>query len=461
MGQVNFSNPRDKLAAARLLACERFKYFRRAILAMVPKEAPGLGTFATSREGVMLWDPERVKEWTTEQLAAVVVHEVSHLLRKHADRCDRIGAQPAGFNIAGDAEINDDLQAAGLALPGDPVLPTKLGAPDGLTAEEYYRHMERQGQKSGKEQQKGDKGDEGQEGQGGGDGEEQEGQGEGGGKPDTQHAGGKASGGKGKGKGHGHVGAGHCGGCAGNPTEDEKEHAKGVTGRSERELESVRRTVAEEIRKAAEKGQGTVPAGWRRWADAQLKPPKIPWQQKLARAVRGGVAYRPGAVDLTHSRISRRQAGVGFGPGRPVLHASYAPQPRVAVVVDTSGSMGDAELSRAIAECRGVLAATGAKVEFCACDAAVHELKPIVKWQDAVKLLKGGGGTNFCPALEALEKKHPRPDVVVFITDGMGPAPATSPPFRVIWTLVGPHKTRPCTWGEMVEVEENSDQEHS
>ncbi len=39
---------------------------------------------------------------------------------------------------AADAEINDDLVPAGLDLPGRPVLPADLGAPDGLLAEQYF-----------------------------------------------------------------------------------------------------------------------------------------------------------------------------------------------------------------------------------------------------------------------------------------------------------------------------------
>jgi hypothetical protein len=45
------------------------------------------------------------------------------------------------WNTAGDCEINDDLQAEGLPLPGDPPLPGKYGMPSGINAERYYAQL--------------------------------------------------------------------------------------------------------------------------------------------------------------------------------------------------------------------------------------------------------------------------------------------------------------------------------
>ncbi len=426
--------PKDKLAAARLKAAQAMPYFRAAITGLVPKEAPGLGTFGVTKHGVMLWDPACLERWSVDETATVLVHEVSHLLRDHNGRCERIAGEHQMWNIAGDLEINDDIVAAGMTLPGgqdEGVYPSTFNLDDGLTAEEYYRELDKLPKRKITVVVAG--------GEGSGDGEGEDGDGQGKNKD-------------------GAVGRGKCGGCAGNPGEDEDE-VDGKSGRSDVEIERIKRTVAEAIHKEAASGRGTVPAGWQRWANQQLQPPKIPWRQKLARAVRGAVAYRPGAVDLHYTRPSRRQAGVGFGPGKPVLPALRAPIPKVSVIVDTSGSMGDQELLEAVSETRGVLDACGAGVTFCACDAEVHELREVRHWKDVVGLLKGGGGTNFIPAFEALEKRRPRPDVVIFVTDGCGPAPVEPPPYKVIWVLVGPYKQMPyagdgeVTWGEAILIE--------
>lgn len=439
---------RDKLAAARLMAVQAMPYFRAAMLTLVPKKTPGLGTFGVTKNGVLLWDPAALERWSVEETAGVLVHEISHLLRDHNGRHERMAAEPELWNIAGDLEINDDLAKTKLRLPEDGVMPVKMRAlpivkklglrfDDNLTAEEYYRELERLPRTQVAVACGGD-GD-----QDDGDGDEQRGK-----------------------TGQG-VGRGRCGGCAGQAEPGEGEH-EGGSGRSQVELERVKRQVAEDIRREAERGRGTVPGGWVRWADQQLKPPQIPWRQKLSRAVRAAVAYRPGAVDYHWTRPSRRQAGVGYGPGKPIMPALRAPVPRVAVIIDTSGSMGTEELTEAMSETNGVLKAVGANIDFCACDAAVQHIKPVRNWRDVSKLMTGGGGTDFRPPLEAMAKRKPRPDVVIFVTDGCGPAPATPPPFKVVWVLVGEHKQKPTAgdwrsgeavaYGEFVEVKRGGEE---
>ena len=82
-----------------------------------------------------------------EELAGVWVHEVSHLLRDHPGRGDRVarerGLTGAGerlrMNIAADCEINDDVFGDGLVRPEGAVEPRTLGLPEGELMEDYLR----------------------------------------------------------------------------------------------------------------------------------------------------------------------------------------------------------------------------------------------------------------------------------------------------------------------------------
>ena len=79
---------------------------------------------------------------SVEENSAVLIHEVSHLLREHEAR--KIAAavrDHALWNMAADCEINDDLVAEGLPLPDDPPHPDKFGLQPGEHAETYYRQM--------------------------------------------------------------------------------------------------------------------------------------------------------------------------------------------------------------------------------------------------------------------------------------------------------------------------------
>lgn len=453
-------SPLDKLATARLAARKKYPYFTGALLGLIPKEMPGLGTLAVTEKMLLLWDPAAVARWPQKKLVGVLVHEVGHVLRKHAARARALGLiDEAGkvldpelaklWNVAGDYEINDDLAAEhpDLFVGEDAgILPQKDGYEVGLSAEAYFAELRKP--KPPEEEPEAGEGKEGEKG------EEEGGEGGGaGGKEGEEEGEGEGAGGEGAGAGEpkGNPVRGHCGGCAGHRVEGEPEG--GTEGRSEGEVERVRKQVAAAIKEAASKGQGNVPGGWARWADETLEPPKVRWEDKLGRFVRNAMNYRAGAMDTTHKKLSRRQWGLGLGAGKPLLAALHKPTPNVAVVVDTSGSMGAEEVTIAVRESKGILDSVGARVTVVACDARVHELKVVKSWTEIPALLKGGGGTDFRPAFDALAKASPRPGVIVFVTDGYGTAPPAPPAgCKVIWLLAGASTQTPAPWGEVIEV---------
>lgn len=260
------------------------------------------------------------------------------------------------------------------------------------------------------------------------------------------------------------VAGGWCGSGAGRPMPNEpKEGDGGAQGRSEADAERIRRETAKEVRNHQQRSRGTVPAGLARWAEDLLGPPQIPWEQQLAKLTRRAMSWAAGAVRHRWTSPSRRQAGLGYGSGRAILPAIQKPVPHVGVIVDTSGSMSPRDLAHALREVDGICKAVGAEVTFIACDAQVNALRDIRRWQDAAALLKGGGGTSFVPPIEAMMKLRRVPDVVVFATDGHGDAPATPPPFKLIWLLCAPGSRVPfpaggnynehVTWGAVVELD--------
>lgn len=397
--------PKMKISTARYLAMGMCPYFSVMLYKLVFKEVPPgtlpMPTLGVTDRAVCLYEAEAVNAWTEKQLAAVIIHEINHLVRHHSKRCGT--RDKAKWNLAGDAEINDDLQAMRLPLPGVPFVPENVPAPRGLTAEEYYAKMEENEGKGGNKS-----------------------------KPPPQPQ----------------VGAGQCGSCSGHNDRGKQEESESEVdkqhGRSETEMEMARDQVAQSVQQHAQKGRGHVPAGLARWANEQLAPPKIPWETKLARACRRLVNHRPGAVDYKFSRLSRRQAGVGYGPGKPILPGLVEPVPNVAVGLDTSGSMGHDEILAGARETAGIMKAVGVGVTFIACDAKVHAVKKVSTPNELSACIKGGGGTDFRPIFEAVENMAPRPEVFVFITDGCGPAPTHAPKgVSVIWLLTGPYRQRP------------------
>ena len=195
---------------------------------------------------------------------------------------------------------------------------------------------------------------------------------------------------------------------------------------------------------------GTTPAGWRRWA-AEILEPTVSWQRLLASAIRRGVADVAGRVDFSYRKPSRRSS-VG---GDVILPSLRQPLPKVAMVLDTSGSMDDHLLAQSLAEVDGVLRSLGVgrrHLQIVCCDAKAFEAQKVMRARD-VELL-GGGGTDMGAGLTKAAALRPRPDLIVVLTDGHTPWPPTPPRgIRVIVGLMDPSGHVP-EWAKAIAIDD-------
>jgi predicted metal-dependent peptidase len=375
----------------------------------------GSGTVSVDEGWRMRADPDLTAAWTPAQLGSVLVHHVCHLLRTHGERAQAAGVGPADARTwvrAADAEINDDLVAAGLDLPGRPVLPHDLRARDGLLAEQYFEYAQAL---------------------------EASAQGTGGG-PDggtTPRSGPSGSG----------ETAGSWLDC-GSGADGVPRPGDGPGGLPAWQAELLRRQVAQDVIAHARQA-GTVPAGLLRWAEEILHP-KVDWRRLLAAELRRAVAQVCGAVDYSYRRPSRRSAVAG----NVVLPALRRPVPEVAVVCDTSGSMTEDLLTMVLAEVEGLLRALGLarQVRVLACDTAVAPAQRVTSARQVE--LVGGGGTNMGTGIAAAAALRPRPAVTVVLTDGFTPWPAEAPKgTRVVVGLLGAQAPDAPGWARAVRVE--------
>jgi len=107
--------------------------------------------------------------------------------------------------------------------------------------------------------------------------------------------------------------------------------------------------------------------GWVRWPD-ELVEPTVSWQRLLSSAVRQGVGRVAGPSRLQLPQASRR-----FRRARRHRSCRHCTAPpRVAMVLDTSGSMSDSMLGQSLAEVGGVLRSLGNRrrnLKIVCCDA--------------------------------------------------------------------------------------------
>ncbi|MGW1409230.1 vWA domain-containing protein [Streptomyces sp. NPDC002403] len=377
----------DKLFAARLQAVRARPYLATALFALGVVESRRVPTMAVDRHWRCYVSPGFVDRTPVEELAGVWVHEVSHLLRDHHGRSDRVArergltgaAERLRMNIAADCEINDDVFGEGLARPEGAVDPAFLGLPEGQLMEDYLRRF-RLG-------------------------------------PRTQE-----------------LAWLDCGSGADGLEREWDLGPDGAHGLSEQERDAVRFRVAQGITGRP----GDASKGWKRWAEEAFHPPQ-PWRELLGAAVRSAASGAGAGDDYTYGRPSRRSAGV---PG-VVLPSLRRTPPRVAVVIDTSASVSDTELGSALLEVSAISRAVGGRrdlVTVLPCDAAARVAHPLCR-AEGIPLV-GGGGTDLRSGFAAALRLQPRPDVVVVLTDGQTPWPSAQPSCRTVVGLF------PRVWDE-------------
>ena len=106
---------------------------------------------------------------------------------------------------------------------------------------------------------------------------------------------------------------------------------------------------------------------------------------------------------------------------------------KIAIVIDTSGSMSSKEIGAAQNALNSVLSEVMANVVYIECDAELQTVKELEPADYPIKLEpKGGGGTDFRPAFYEINKNHDDVMCVIYITDGYGTFPKDSD-CDVIW----------------------------
>lgn len=214
-----------------------------------------------------------------------------------------------------------------------------------------------------------------------------------------------------------------CGSCAdGIPRGHEIPANSDVQAVTTLEAQAIRRRVAIEYQDHIRQ-RGHQPGDDLRWIESILEP-TVPWPLLLGGAVRRALGWAAGHGDYTYTRPSRRASS---NP-RIVLPGQQRRIPRVAMIVDTSGSVDDDLLERALGEVDSVIAALGVpgtSVNVYSVDAAVHNVSKVRRARDIE--LVGAGGTDLRIGLIAAERQRPRPDIIIIFTDGDTPWPATPP----------------------------------
>jgi len=380
-------------AVVRLL--RKRPFYGHFILNLRREEAglEGKPAGVTIRNGVptLVVDSAGFQRLTAGEQQGVLEHLVKHLLHLHMlRRKERNGHD---WDVSCDLAINP----ATPGLPEGALYPARFGMADGLAAEEYYAGLVRPFDIGNLD------------GSGFGDAEQQP---------------------------RGATGAGAA--EAGATLDD---HALWS------DADSTPLPLAEEMLRAVTReslrgSDGDAPAELREVLDALLTPSPLPWRQILRQFV--ATAGRVGSKS-TWMREHRR-----FGHDTP--GARKRRRLNLLVGVDVSDSTNAVELREAFGrELLQIARGRDAIITVLYANSRIQRIESLCGSAFPARRYDGGGFTDLRPVFAYAKGMHPAPAALIYLTDGVGPAPEQME-LPTLWVLTAKGE-KPVPWGIELRLE--------
>jgi len=413
----------QRISRARTTVASFCRFFGHLILKTQPiiaKPEHNVDTAAVSPDGTVYFNHQFVAKLSEPELCGLVIHETLHpaLLcwRRQGNR-KVIVESPDGqkytlWNVAHDLSFNPEIEemATKCRAKGKITLPKCAAIDDrfkGQSAEQIYSTLldevkknKKKGSGQGKPSPWGTEGPPGT-GKGGGIGDDL--------RPDLSRS------------------------------ETGKKAAKGDKTAQQKIANDWRvSVVAAAIAHERKHGRGHLAAGFQKLV-SELQENKVDWRDVLSQ----WIGEKGTNLDFTMRRPSRRSESCG----------AYMPSYQrygiddVIVLWDTSGSMNGRETA-ILSEVQAICEDLGLILRIICIDSQIHSDTHDVKSAiDMAGEIKGGGGSNFCPAFDLLEEERYE-GVVVAFTDGHIGVPSTRPHLikDVLWVLEP--STSKHSWGD-------------
>jgi predicted metal-dependent peptidase len=385
----------DKVVKARTTLVLDEPFFGSIIMRMdliESRNCPG-GTMATDGYRI-IFNPDFVDELTMSHTKAILAHEVLHVANLHHTRMGN--RDPEKWNIAGDYAINSILKECNYDIPDYGLYNARY---KDMTTEEIYAILP-----------------DGQSGSENGQGQSQGGQGQ------NQNQGGNGQSGQNGGSDPGRMG------IVIKPRSLNEDGSQRTPSSAEIQQAEEDQKLVNKMAANIAKAYGRMPAGMDRVIQDMLEP-KINWTEALRDFVE-----KSSKGDYDWRRPNSRHLQRGFY--LPSLHSQCIGT--VAIAVDTSGSIGQAEIDQFAGEITQILqefAGLDAKVFYIDTHLHIDAIEEFGSNDFPIELHpKGGGGTDFRPVFDYYEKQSEVPTCLIYFTDmWCSSYPQNTPQFPVLW----------------------------
>lgn len=381
--------PNEKITKAKVGLLQDHPFFGSIVCRWDIKENPDIETGACNSKELQ-FNPAWIENLSLPKVKGFLVHEALHIADGHHLR--RKGRDLEEWNRATDKAINRILVENGIDLPDYGL----IGDED-KSAEEYYTEPGPQ-----PDPQDGETPD------------NQQGQDDGSGAPDP----------------------GGCGGVLDLEGENGEELTEQQTQQAENDAKVQLAQAAQTAR-----NMGRMPLGIERLVESTLYP-KLDFYSLLVRFVQ-----RSARDNYSWSPPNRRFIHQGL-----YLPSLKSDSIKLVIAADTSMSITGSDLEIFSGANNAVLASFGSvDLTVLYCDSKINgEPEEYTTADLPVKLEpRGGGGTDFRPVFDWIEKNQTDPDCLIYLTDLYGPFPERSPDYPVLWCAISDEK---APFGETVKL---------
>ena len=190
------------------------------------------------------------------------------------------------------------------------------------------------------------------------------------------------------------------------------------------------------VRDSLRGSDGEVPADVRTVVDGLLRPSPVPWRQILRQFV--ATAGRVGKTSTwmrEHRRFSHDTPG-----------SRKRRRLNLLVGIDVSDSTDIIELREAFArELLQIARGRDAHITVLYANSRIQAVEAFNSSSCVPERYDGGGFTDLRPVFEYARGMHPLPAAVIYLTDGIGPAPEEME-FPTLWVLTAEGE-KPVPWG--------------
>ena len=348
------------------------------------EDTPGIKTRTVATDGkVIYFYPPFVNSITLEEVKGVLAHEVTHIILLHPFR--RQTRESRKFNIACDYAVNPIIKDAGFRLCEGHLDSRQY---HNMEAETIYNKLPQDPRRQPPQDQA----------QGQGQGQDQ-------GRP--------------QGQSEPCPDPGNMGGVIDYPgTPDQTKQAE-----LEQKMYNVQTAQIS-------KKQGHLPGSFERLIE-ELTEPRINWREKLGEYIDSRARN-----DFTWTVPNRKYLARGL-----YLPSLLSPElGEIVCLIDASGSVSPQELTDLVSEIKGILELyEGTELKIIFFDTKATDPFTIQNDTDIknLKLSNLGGGTDYKPPFEKIEKEGLDPKAIIILTDGQCNSFPKTPDQPALWVIIG------------------------